>query len=259
MHITVTNSRGSPRIMLAAAAMSFRRPNSPVPFSRRNISKTCLSRCGVCVLFSRISFPCHAMRVSAPSFGQLVHLLSVNPAATFMHKTMFATLRRRRDPFNAHTVMRSPTSTDSDAKFDVETVPDDRTLVDSRRHSTPPDDDDSIFSDVHGDEVSLKSQHTAGEPFISSKLPSKPALHPIIYPLPTAEDLLAHGRTPPPPTIDAASVTPLFCISRALSPPPTHYKRKRARIIPSVDHDIDPDQTSPRWARSHPYRRQSRC
>ena len=133
--------------MLAAAATSFRRPNSPVPFSRRNISKTCLSRCGVCVLFSRISFPCHAMRVSAPSFGQLVHLLSVNPAATLMHKTMFATLRRRRDPFNAHTVMRSPTSTDSDAKFDVETVPDDRTLVDSRRHSTPPDDDDSIFSD----------------------------------------------------------------------------------------------------------------
>jgi hypothetical protein len=187
------------------------------------------------------------MRVSAPRLAQLVHLLSVNPATTFMHKTMFATLRRRRDPFDTHTaVMPSPTSPNSNAKFDTETVPDDRTLVESRRHSTHPDDDEMIFSERE-DEMSLKSQHTLSDSFISSKVPGKPALHPIIYPLPTAEDLLAHGRTPLAPTIDAASVTPLFCISRALSPPPTHYKRKRAHIIPSADHDIDPDQkTSPR-------------
>ena len=198
------------------------------------------------------------MRVSTPRLGQLVHLLSVNPATAFMHKTMFIALRRRRDSFDTHTVMPSPT--DTDARFDVETVPDDRTLVDSRRNSTPPDDVDSIsFSDVREDEVHLKCRNPAGDPFISSKLPSKPALLPIIYPLPTAEDLLVHGRTPSPPTSDAASVTPLFCISRALSPPPTHYKRKRARIIPSHDHDIDPDQTSIRWVRSLPYDRQNRC
>jgi hypothetical protein len=114
---------------------------------------------------------------------------------------MFATLRRRRDSFDTHTaVMPSPTSPNSTPSFDVETVPDDRTLVESRRHSTHPDDDDSIFSDVREDEMSLKSQHTLSDSFISSKLPGKPALHPIIYPLPTAEDLLAHGRTPLAPT-----------------------------------------------------------
>ncbi|KAN0128012.1 hypothetical protein V8E53_014189 [Lactarius tabidus] len=184
------------------------------------------------------------MRVSAPRFSHFVHLLSVNPAAAFMPKTMFASLRRRRDSFDTRTVLPSPTSPDSDAKFDVETVPDDTTLVESRRQSTHPDDDDSIFSDVREDEVFLKSKHTEGDAFISSKLPGKPALHPIIYPLPSAEDLLAYGRTAPSQPIDAASVTPLFCISRALSPPPTHYKRKRARIIPSTDHDFDPDQTA---------------
>ncbi|KAI9451318.1 hypothetical protein BJY52DRAFT_1191077 [Lactarius psammicola] len=185
------------------------------------------------------------MRISAPHFGQLVHLLSVNPAAALMHKTIFAALRRRRDSFDARTVMPSPTSPDADAKFDVETVPDDRTLVDSRRNSTHPDDVDLIsFSDVREDEVRLsKSQNPAGDPFISKKHPGKPALLPIVYPLPTAEDLLAHGRTPPSPTSDPTPVTPLFCIPRALSPPPTHYKRKRARIIPSADHDIDPDQS----------------
>jgi len=194
------------------------------------------------------------MRVSAPRFGQLVHLLSVNPATTFMHKTMFATLRRRRDPFDARTVMPSPTSPKSDAKFDTETVPDDRTLVESRRHSAHPDDDDMIFSDVREDEMSLKSQRTLSDSFISSKLPGMPALLPIIYPLPTAEDLLAYGRTQPTSTIDAASVPQLFCISRALSPPPTHYKRKRAHITQSADHDIDPDQkTSPRLPNVDPH------
>ena len=192
------------------------------------------------------------MRVSALHFGQLVHLLSVNPAATFMPKVMFASLRRRRDSFDTHTVSPSPNSPDSDAKFDVETVPDDTTLVDSRRQSTHPDDDDSIFSDVREDDAFLKSKHTEGDTFISSKLPGKPALHHIIYPLPSAEDLLAH-RTPPPPPVDTAAVTPLFCISRALSPPPTHYQRKRARTIPSADHDLDPDQTPLRWARSVPF------
>lgn len=185
------------------------------------------------------------MRVSAPRFSHLVHLLSVNPAAAFMPKTMFSSLRRRQqDSFDTHTVSSFPTSPDSDAKFDVETVPDDRTLVDSRRQSTHPDDDDSIFSDAREDEVFHKSKHTECGASISSKLPGKPALHPIIYPLPTAEDLLAQGRTAPSQPIDAASVTPLFCISRALSPPPTHYKRKRARIIQSADHDFDPDQTA---------------
>ncbi|KAH8984019.1 hypothetical protein EDB92DRAFT_1543446 [Lactarius akahatsu] len=188
------------------------------------------------------------MRVSAPRLGQLVHLLSVNPAAAFMHKTMFAALRRRRDSFDSRTVMPSPTSPDSDAKFDIETVPDDRTLVESesRRNSTPPDDVDLIsFSDVREDEVRLKSQNPAGDTFFPSKHPGKPALHPIIYPLPTAEDLLTHGLAPLPPTSDAPDpVTPLFCISRTLSPPPAHYKRKRARIISSADHDIDLNQTS---------------
>ena len=262
-HKLTQYSRGNPRLMLAVAATSYRRPNTPpCPFPQRNISKACLPRCGVCVLVSRNSFPCHAMRVSPPRLRQLVHLLSVNPAASFMHKTMFIALRRRRNSFDSRTVMPSPTSPGADAKFDVETVPDDRTLVDSRRHSTPPDDDESIsFSDVRedSDEVRLKSENPAGDPFISSKLPSKPVLLPIIYPLPSAEDLLAHGRTPSPPTSDAAPITPLSCISRALSPPPTHYKRKRARVITSADHDIDPDQTSIRWVRSLPYGRQNRC
>ncbi|KAI9445952.1 hypothetical protein H4582DRAFT_517838 [Lactarius indigo] len=192
------------------------------------------------------------MRVSAPRLGQLVHLLSINPAATFMHKTMFAVLRRRQESFDSRTVLPSPTSPDADAKFDVETVPDDRTLVgsESRRNSTPPDEVDLIsFSDVREDEVRLKSQNPAGDQFFPSKHPGKSALHPIIYPLPTAEDLLAHVQAPPPPTSDTPGpdpITPLFYIPRALSPPPTHYKRKRARIIPSTDHDIDPDQTSVR-------------
>ena len=202
------------------------------------------------------------MRVSAPRISQLVHLLSVNPAAAFMHKTVFTALRRRRDSFDTRTVMPSPTSPDTDAKFDFETGPDDRTLVDSRRNSTPPDDGDSMsFSDVREDEVRLKNQNLADDAFISSKLPGKSALHPIIYPLPTAEDILAQGWTPSPPTSDAASITPLCSISRALSPPPSHYKRKRARIIPSADQDIqvDPDQASIRWDPSLPYGRQNKC
>ncbi len=195
------------------------------------------------------------MRVSAPRFGQLVHLLSVHPAAAFMPKTMFAALRRRQDSFDTRTVIPSPTSPDPDAKFDFETVPDDRTLVESRRDSTPDEEDLISFSDSREDEVRLKSQDPAGDPFISSKLLGKQGLLPIIYPLPTAEDLLAHGDTPLPPTVDAASVTPLFCISRALSPPPTHFKRKRARIIPGADHDIDPDQPPIRWVRFLPHHR----
>ncbi|KAI0293486.1 hypothetical protein B0F90DRAFT_1762680 [Multifurca ochricompacta] len=201
------------------------------------------------------------MRVSAHRLGQLVQqFLSVKPATVLVHTDMFAALRRRRhhDSFSTRTVLDSPISIgpDCDSKFDVETetVPDDRTLVESRRASTLPDESDSIsLSDPYVDKICLKTtQYATTCPLMSSELPVKQALLSIIYPLPTSEDLLAHEPTLPPPTVDTPSITPPLCISRALSPPPTHYKRRRACIISSEDHNPGLDPMSVKHAHLPP-------
>jgi len=176
------------------------------------------------------------MRVPAPRLGQLVQLFSVNPSAAFGCKNMLASLRRHRDAFSSHCT--SPSS-DVGPKFDVETVPDDRTLVEFRRHSCH----DSISLSTmpeEEDEECVKSQRSRGPPTSSeTRVPSVRLS--IIYPLPSAENLLDHEPTTPATTID--SVAPPFCVP-ALTPPPTHYKRRRGRIISDEDYDPDPDQAS---------------
>ncbi|KAH9987454.1 hypothetical protein BJV74DRAFT_498472 [Russula compacta] len=171
------------------------------------------------------------MRVPAPRLGQLAHLFSANTAAVFGHRSMLASLRRHRDPFAPCAVLPSPTgstnsnNSDLDPKFDAETVPDDSTLVDSRRQSSHSEEADSFsLSDVPEDEP-----------------PDTSARRSIIYPLPSAENLLAHEPTPPASMIDASTDPPLCT---PLTPPPAHYKRRRAHIMSDEDHDPDPDSTS---------------
>jgi hypothetical protein len=206
-----------------------------------------------------IESSCHAMRVPAPPrLGQLAHLFPVSPAAAFGCKNMLASLRRHyhnRDPFGSpDTVLPSPTTTtsstssDVDPKFDTETVADDRTLVGSRRHSSSHSDEEDVITlgDVPEDQECAKSQYSSSargpSTYSSTRDPS--ARRSIIYPLPSAENLLTHEpTTPPPATAIDSSVAPPLCIP-ALSPPPTHYKRRRARIISNEDHDPDLDQAS---------------
>ena len=154
---------------------------------------------------------------------------------------MLASLRRHRDSFNFHSALpcTSPSS-DVDPKFD--TVPDDRTLVEFRRHSSH----DSISLSTmpeEEDEECVKSQCSRGPPTSSETRDPSVRLS-IIYPLPSAENLLGHEPTTPATTID--SVAPPFCVP-ALTPPPTHYKRRRGRIISDEDYDPDPDQASIRY------------
>lgn len=174
------------------------------------------------------------MRVPAPRLGQLVHLFSVNPSAAFGCKNMLASFRRHRDPFSSHCT--SPSS-DVDPKFDVETVPDDRTLVEIRRHSFH----DSISLSTMPEE---EDEERSRGPPTSSKTRDPSVRLSIIYPLPSAENLLGHEPTPPATTID--SVAPPLCVP-ALTPPPTHYRRRRGRIISDEDYDPDPIQASIRY------------
>jgi hypothetical protein len=204
------------------------------------------------------------MRVPAPPrLGQLAHLFPTNPAAAFGCKNMLASLRRHhqhRDPFGSPTAaLPSPTATtstgsDLDHKFDTETVPDDGTLVGSRRrsseHSDEEEEDSITLSDVPEDEdeerVRSRCPSSRGlSTYSASRDPS--ARRSIIYPLPSVENLLTHEPTTPSPLppasmIDSSVALPLSV--PALSPPPAHYKRRRARIISNEDHDPDPDQAS---------------
>ena len=182
------------------------------------------------------------MRVPAPRLGQLAHLFSVNPSAAFGYKSMLASLRRHRDPFSSPCT--SPSS-DVDPKFDVETVPDDRTLVEFRPHSSHSDKADTIsLSTMPEDEDCVKSQCSSREPPPSFETRDPSVRLSIIYPLPSAENLLVHEPTPPSITIDP--VAPPFCVP-ALTPPPAHYKRRRGRIISDEDYDPVPDQASIRY------------
>jgi hypothetical protein len=194
------------------------------------------------------------MRVSVPRLGQLAHLLSANPAAIFSQKSMRTALRRRRDSFGAHVVMHSPTTpnSDVDSRFDTETVSDDQTLVESRRLGKLPDEGDSIsLTDVPKDEGCTETQCATSGPFTSSEPHCKPERLSIIYPLPTAENLLTQEPTPPHTAADSHSITPPLCVPCPLTPPPTHYKRRRARIISGEEQDPDPDRSSIRCVHVH--------
>jgi hypothetical protein len=95
------------------------------------------------------------------------------------------------------------------------------------------------------DEECIKSQFSRGPPTSSETRDPSVRLS-IIYPLPSAENLLGHEPTPPATTIDSVAVAPPVCVP-ALTPPPTHYKRRRGRIISDADYDPDPDQASIRY------------
>ncbi|KAF8470505.1 hypothetical protein DFH94DRAFT_213487 [Russula ochroleuca] len=213
------------------------------------------------------------MRVPAPTrLAQLAHLFSVNTAAVFGNKnTLTSSLRRHhQNPFDIRPALPSPTSTststntelssssESDPTFDAEMVPDDRTLVESRRHSSHSDAEDEadsvvLFSDPPEDEVYLKLQRMVAssrkrrQPASSSGHPDTSARLSIIYPLPNAESLLTHEPTPSitaATVIDGASIDPPLCTSSPLSPPPAHYKRRRAHIMSDEDHGPDLNQTA---------------
>jgi hypothetical protein len=227
------------------------------------------------------------MRVPAPPrLAQLAHLFQVNPAAVFGNKsTLIASIRRHhhhQDPFGTSTPLPSPTTSttstststnsDADPTFDAETVPEDRTFVEeeSRRrssssHSDAEVDDASslmLLSDIPEEEASylnfkrrrtLPSSRGRGRrPASSSERPDTSGRLSIIYPLPSAESLLAatHGATPSATVIDA-SIAPPLCTPSPLSPPPAHYKRRRARIMSDEDSDSDPNQAPIRYVSCH--------
>jgi hypothetical protein len=184
-----------------------------------------------------------------------------------------------QDPFGTSTPLPSPTtstssvsastnsesssssSSDADPTFDAETVPDDRTLVEeeSRRRSSSSHSDGEVdeagslilLTEIPEEEASyLKSKRRRSvpssrgrgqRPAFSSERPDTSARLSIIYPLPSAESLLAaptHGPTPSATVIDA-SIGPPLCTPSPLSPPPAHYKRRRARIMSDEDHDSE--------------------
>lgn len=216
--------------------------------------------------------------------AQLAHLFQVNPVAVFGNKsTLIASIRRHhhQDPFGTSTPLPSPTtstsstsastnsesssSPDVDPTFDAETVPDDRTFIEeeSRRRSSSSSHSDAevdeassliLLSDIPeegGSYINFKHRRTVPssrgrgrQPASSSERPDTLARLSIIYPVPSAESLLAatHGPTPSATVIDASIAPPLSTPS-PLSPPPAHYKRRRARIMSDEDHDSDPNQT----------------
>jgi hypothetical protein len=220
------------------------------------------------------------MRVPAPPrLAQLAHLFSVNTAAVFGNKNTLTSSHRRHhhDPFGTLPALPSPTSTststntelssssESDPTFDAEMVPDDRTLVESRRHSSHSDaedeaDSDILFNDPPEHEVYLKFQRMVASsrkrrrPASSSEHPDPSARLSIIYPLPNAESLLTHEPTPSvtaATVIDDALIDPPLCTPSPLSPPPAHYKRRRAHIMSNEDHDPDLNQTARRYVCCH--------
>ena len=207
--------------------------------------------------------------------------------------TLITSIRRHhhhhRDTFGTSAPLPSPTtstssaststnsesssSSDADPTFDAETVPDDRTLVEeeSRRHSSSSHSDAEVdetsslilLSDIPEEEASyLKfkrrrsmplSRGRGQRPASSSERPDTSARLSIIYPLPSAESLLAaatHGPTPSATVIDA-SIAPPLCTPFPLSPPPAHYKRRRARIMSDEDHDSDPNPAPIRYVSCH--------
>jgi hypothetical protein len=232
------------------------------------------------------------MRVPAPPrLAQLAHFFQVNPAAVFGNKsTLVASIRRHhhhQDPFGTSAPLPSPTastsstsastnsesssSSDSDPTFDAETVPDDRTLVEeeSRRRSSSSHSDAeadeasslTLLSDIPEEASYLNFKHRrtvpssrgrGRRPASSSERPDPSARLSIIYPLPSAESLLAatYGPTPSATVIDA-SIAPPLCTPSPLSPPPAHYKRRRARIMSDEDHDSDPNQAPIRYVSCH--------
>lgn len=232
------------------------------------------------------------MRVpTPPRLAQLAHLFQVNPAAVFGNKgTLIASIRRHhhhhhhQEQFGTSAPLPSPTtstssvsastnfesssssSSDADPTFDAETVPDDRTFIEeeSRRHSSSSQLDGEVdeasslmlLSDVPEEEASylkfkrcrsvLSSRGRGQRPDTSARLS-------IIYPLPSAESLLAaptHGPTPSATVIDPSSAPP-SCTLSPLCPPPAHYKRRRARIMSDEDHDSDPNQAPIRYVSCH--------
>ena len=230
-----------------------------------------------------------------PRLAQLAHLFQLSPATLFGNKsTHVASIRRHHQhhhqhPFGTSTPLPSPTtstsststgtsssaSSDTGHTFDAETVLDDRTFVEeeSRRrssssHSDPEADEASslmLLSDIPEEEVSylnfkrrrtLPSSRGRGRgPASSSERPDSSARLSIIYPLPSAESLLAvaatHGPTPSATVIDA-SIAPPLSTPFPLSPPPAHYKRRRARIMSDEDQDSDPSQAPIRYVSCHP-------
>jgi hypothetical protein len=194
-----------------------------------------------------------------------------------------------QDPFGTSTPLPSPTtstgstsastnsesssSSDADPTFDAETVLDDRTFVEeeSRRRSSSSSHSDAevdeassliLLSDIPEEEASylnFKRRRTVPSsrgrgrlPAPSSERPDTSARLSIIYPLPSVESLLAatHGPTPSATVIDA-SIAPPLCTISPLSPPPAHYKRRRARIMSDEDHDSDPNQAPIRYVSCH--------
>jgi hypothetical protein len=151
-------------------------------------------------------------------------------------------MRFHWDPFGSCvTLLSTGTSSDVDSKFDVETVSDEGTLVETRQCPSHPDKADSIsLSDVPEDEECIKSQCTPRGSPTCSENPFPSAGQPIIYPLPSDEGLLA-DKPPPAITVDASVALPPSV--HALTPPPTHYQRRRARIISDEDNEPEPDQT----------------
>jgi hypothetical protein len=234
------------------------------------------------------------MRVPAPPrLAQLAHLFQRNPAAVFGNKsTLTASIRRHhhQDPFGTRSSLPSPTTstgstsastnsessscTDADPTFDAETVPDDRTLVEeeSRRRSSSSHSDAEVdeagslivLSDIPEEEASylnfkrrrtvLSSRGRGRRPASSSERPDTSARLSIMYPLPSAESLLAvaatHGPTPSA-TVIGASIAPPLCAPSPLSPPPAHYKRRRARIMSDEEHDSDTNQAPIRYVSCH--------
>jgi hypothetical protein len=204
---------------------------------------------------SRItSFSRHAMRVSPPRLGQLTRFLSASPASIFSQRSVLTILRRRRESLGSGAVLHPPIilNTDVESNCDTETVPDDRTLVEPRTLVTLPDETDSIsLKDMPEDEVCTKTQCTTSRPFKSSEFHVEPERSSIIYPLPTAENLLTQEPLSPHTAADPQSFAAPVGIPCQLTPPPTHYKRRRARIISGEDSDPDLDRSSIRCVYVH--------
>lgn len=204
-----------------------------------------------CVLVSALPpESAHLMpRVSVPRLSQLAHSVAVNLADTFWYNNTVTSMRRdcQWDPFDSRASLLSPTdsSSDVDSEFDVETIPDDRTLVlvESGRHSFH--SSSLPFSEVLEDVGYVQSQFTSQGPPRSSENPDESARRPIIYPLPTDEELSAYVPTPRDPTINASFAPPPPV--PALRPSPSHYKRRRGRILSVEDYDPDPDQATIRY------------
>ncbi len=166
-------------------------------------------------------------------------------------------------------------SSDGDPTFDAEAVPDDRTLVEEgcRRRSSStrsdPEVDEAasqmLLSDIPEEEGSYltlkrhrtvpssRGRHEGRQPASSSERRDNSARLSIIYPIPSAESLLAATHRPmPSATVIDASIAPALFTPSPLRPPPAHYKRRRARIMSDEDHDSDPNQASIRYVSCHP-------